>query len=847
MSLLRNAESDYTRGVSWLAKRRLMVFCWLWACAMACCPNTIHAGGAAEQDPHKLYDALNALRIDPGAVYRIEPEKRVSLRRGDALLSFEEGKLAFFSALDGEITGAVFSGRGHALSAPRDPVEKQQMARFLHATVLDEDFVSAYLRFTDGTAKELLDQLRNVKSAAQTDEAFASRWSSAIGEVNDEHTLRIMDSLLTQNPKPYFYAGVDGATTGAFDIYYDLQRKEPFLMGQPRRAAGHSSGPELYDVWVSCVLPGDAVSTAAFHAVKYEIETTVEPNKNLEASATEEVQAIAGGERLLEFELARALHIDRVSDDKGTPLPYFQNEGLNAQARIARGTDALYVVLPQASSAGQHFHLRFHYRGDVIADAGNGVLVVGARDSWYPHLGDTAEFAQYELTMRWPRKMQLVATGTKLDERLDGEYRTGHWRTERPISVAGFNLGEYASATVSAPNYSVELYANRQLEQALSNRLRSSMSSLGGMPANPRNAVGAERGEVGGGHLSEAQPPSPADALKQLGQEIASSIRFYEKFSGAFPFRTLNVSQIPGNFGQGWPGLLYLSTYAYLSPEAQRAMGMSASGQEQFTELVPFHEVAHQWWGNVVGWSSYRDQWIDEAIASYLALMFADSQKSSDRPLHIWLERFRKSLLTKPENSDEDAPADSGALTLGSRLNSSKAPRDYEVMIYSKGAWVFQMIREMLRQPKAQDPDARFTQLLQTLSTKYAYRALSTADLQKEVEVVMTPSMDLEGGRSMEWFFEQWVRGTGIPHYHVEFTTQATDKGFLVKGTLTQSRVPRSFIAPVPLYASTAPGHRSYLGLVTAEGAKTTFHFTTPSLPRKLLIDPESTLLCVSE
>jgi hypothetical protein len=107
--------------------------------------------------------------------------------------------------------------------------------------------------------------------------------------------------------------------------------------------------------------------------------------------------------------------------------------------------------------------------------------------------------------------------------------------------------------------------------------------------------------------------------------------------------------------------------------------------------------------------------------------------------------------------------------------------------------------------------------------------------------------MDLEGGHSMEWFFEQWIRGTGIPHYHVEFSTQAGEKGFLIKGTLRQSGVPRSFIAPVPIYAAGAMGHAIYLGTVTAEGTKTAFHLTAPFAPRKLLIDPEMTLLCVSE
>jgi hypothetical protein len=63
--------------------------------------------------------------------------------------------------------------------------------------------------------------------------------------------------------------------------------------------------------------------------------------------------------------------------------------------------------------------------------------------------------------------------------------------------------------------------------------------------------------------------PSPADALKHLAREIDSSIRFYEPYSGPFPFKQLAVSQIPGTFGQGWPGLLYLSTFSFLPAAAQ--------------------------------------------------------------------------------------------------------------------------------------------------------------------------------------------------------------------------------------------------------------------------------------
>ena len=156
------------------------------------------------------------------------------------------------------------------------------------------------------------------------------------------------------------------------------------------------------------------------------------------------------------------------------------------------------------------------------------------------------------------------------------------------------------------------------------------------------------------------------------------------------------------------------------------------------------------------------------------------------------------------------------------------------------------MLREMLRQPGAKDPDARFAAFLRTLANKYAYHALSSADLQREIEAVMTPVMDLEGGRSMEWFFEDWVRGTGVPHYRVEFSVHHSEKGFLVRGKLFQSGVPRSFIAPVPLYAN-AGGHSSQLGVVVAAGPETSFQFITQAAPNKISIDPRMTLLCVSE
>jgi len=792
---------------------------------------------ASDQSPHELYDALNSLRLDPASTYQLSTANRIELRRGEVEIYLEEGKLAFFAPIEGRITGFVFSGRGHALAFPRDLVEKQQMAHFLGAPVLDQEFRSAYVRFTDAAADDLLRQFHSANLNPQWDTDFTSRSDQFVALSNPSQSLRILEDRLSQNPKPYFYAALEGIETGSFDFLFDPQRREQVLLGQRRKAGNFS----YYDVWASYSVPGIIPPGVAFHALDYTIDATVMPDNSLDATASIHVRADTAGERVLAFQLSRALHADSVTDAESKPLAYFQNEGMTLQERSVRGNDYIQIVVPQPAQKGQEFTFRFHYHGGVIENAGNGVLFVGARESWYPHLGDQADFASYDLTMRWPRHLKLVATGAKLEEHSAGDFRVGHWRSDKPLSIAGFNLGEYASTSITGAARTIDLYANRQLEQALSNRLDT--INPGSLPAIdvPYGLPGA-RNRV----TIQPPPPSPADALKTLARDIDASIHFYETFSGPFPFHTLSVSQIPGTFGQGWPGLLYLSTFSFLSPEAQHRAGLSSAGQQAFTDIVPYHEVAHQWWGNVVGWSSYRDQWIDEAIANYLALLFADSRKPSEHALRVWLERYRKQLEEKVPGSD--IPGDEiGALALGNRLNSSKSPAGFEDVIYSKGSWLIHMLREMLRQPGTKDPDERFVALLRTLSTKYAYRALSTDDLQHEVEAVMTPAMDLEGGRSMEWFFEQWVRGTGIPHYRVEFSTHHTEKGELVRGKLFQTDVPHYFITRVPLFANNGSGHNVFLGDVVAAGPETSFHFVAKVPPHKLVIDPHMTLLCTSE
>jgi len=789
----------------------------------------------AQASPRELYQALNALRISAHDVYTV---KEVVISRDVIRISLHEGRLAFLPPCNGRVTGAVFTGRGQALALVRDPIEKHQLNRFLGAPLLDQTFSSASFRFTDQTAEELRSQLQSAGAQTAEDAVFAESWNANLDKFNPGHSLRILADWLSTNPVPYFYASAKGDVMGPFDILVDDRRPEQVLLGQFRDV----NGQPFYDTWTS-LRRRDARQefTPPYLPGNYVVDTTILPDRTLQGKTTLSLKGVRPGERIVSLELSRFLEVQSAEDGFGHKLNFFQNESIERQDIATRGNNSVQVILPAPTAYGQEFQLCLTYHGTVISDAGNGVYFVGERGSWYPHLGGSDAFSRFDLTFHWPRKLKLVATGKKIEEHEESDQRVGRWRTEAPISIAGFNLGDYASESLRQDGLSVELFANRTLEQVLVNRLQRS-APLAGWPIPPSLHHGVPERRLEMPDLL----PSPASVLKQLGGEIADAVKFYERFSGPFPFDHLSVSQIPGTFGQGWPGLLYLSTFSFLPAPMQQRAGLSSATQEHFTELVPFHEVAHQWWGNVIGWGSYRDQWIDEAIANYLALLYADSKKQPDRTLNLWLQRYRERLTNKNAD-DRESGDDLGPLVLGYRLSSSKSPDGFERLIYGKGAWVIHMLRIMLRQRDARNPDERFIELLHNLIGKYRYRALTTADLQRESEALMTPAMALEGRKSLEWFFDQWVRASGVPHYKVSYSVRKIESGYQVRGTLHESGVPKSFLALVPLYMATASGKPIPLGIVETMGEQTQFQFVAQRAPHRVLIDPQLTLLCVSE
>ena len=792
-------------------------------------PVSVPGAGPA----HQLYDALNALRVDSARVYAV---KNLDLRRPAFHLTLTDGQLAFLEPFQGKITGAVFTGRGHILLIPSEPAEKASIGRFLKAPLLDESLNSTYMRFDDDTAVELEANLGRESIAPHANAEFAGEWDSAVATLNRWHSLRMLADTLGTKSAPYFYASVGGNTTGPFDLLVDNRRQETVLLGQSKTVEGRP----IFDCWASFRPPNTPPAPhGPFAGTAYSLDSSISPDLDLDGTANVTLRSDTDGERIVPLALSTNLRVESVTDGSGQALEFFQTDP--AKDKADANDDALFVVLQQPSHTGESLSLHFTYHGRVIADAGNGVFYVGSRGDWYPHAADRIDFAPYQMHFRWPHQWQLVADGTKVSEKEAGDWREGEWRSDQPYRVVGFNLGVYRSESLEAGPVHIELFANPQLEQNLLGRFRSLTPGEEIPYVGPYDERAPMRPPIG------IRPvPSPAAILKTLGTDLAQASQFFERYSGPFPFPRLEVSQIPGVMGQGWPGLLYLPTFTFLAPEAQRTVGLSAVSQQHFTDIVPYHELAHQWWGNLVGWGSYRDQWICEGVANYIALLFVDARRPAEHPLNLWLDRYRKDLLTKLPASDRIVD-DVGALALGYRLDSSLDPMGYVHITYPKGTWVFHMLRMMLRDPKAADPDERFTTMMRSLVETHRNLPLSTADLQRAVEKAMTPAMDLEGDHSMSWFFDEWTQATGIPSYKVTYSAVKDSSGVSVKGVLKQSGVPGNFVATVPIYAAQTGGKPAFLGNVVVNGGETPFRFRTSAPPKRLLIDPEMTLLCQTQ
>jgi aminopeptidase N len=287
---------------------------------------------------------------------------------------------------------------------------------------------------------------------------------------------------------------------------------------------------------------------------------------------------------------------------------------------------------------------------------------------------------------------------------------------------------------------------------------------------------------------------------------------------------------------------------AFLSPHEREVLRFSPQANVLYGELMPAHEAAHQWWGDLVGWRSYRDQWIGEALANYCVLMMLEREHRQD--FELTMQTYRHQLLEK--NTAGLELREAGPVTLGLRLSSSKFPDAYDAVAYGRGTWLFHMLRYILRDAalrprpgvKASAAEEPFVRVLRVLQQRFAGRVMTLRDVQQAFEEDLPPSLRYEGRKSLDWFFDGWVNGTAIPHLQLVNTKFVRKGNFLVAtGTIRQDDAPDDLVTSVPVYAQAGAKTPVLLGRVFADGGETQFRLRAPAGSRKLLLDPYQTVL----
>jgi len=264
-------------------------------------------------------------------------------------------------------------------------------------------------------------------------------------------------------------------------------------------------------------------------------------------------------------------------------------------------------------------------------------------------------------------------------------------------------------------------------------------------------------------------------------------------------------------------------------------------GTNNFWRYVEPHEIAHQWWGHIIGWHSYRDQWMSEGFAEFSASLYVwYIRKDINKFIDFW-EDQRQRIITPTRLTKERKPYTVGPVTQGYRLNSGKTGAAYQFLVYPKGAYILHMIRMMMYQPG--EGDAKFQAMMKDFVQTHFNKDVSTEDFKRIVEKHITPAMNVEQNGKMDWFFNEYVYGTEMPSYRFDYQLN----GDVLSGKITQSGVSKDFAMLVPLYADFGKGWTK-LGSATLVGNTTldVKDLKLPAKPKKVAICALNDVLAVS-
>jgi hypothetical protein len=433
-----------------------------------------------------------------------------------------------------------------------------------------------------------------------------------------------------------------------------------------------------------------------------------------------------------------------------------------------RGQNSVIVSLPVEMEPDSEMSLVVAYRGIVVpqaiedealqaGDASGGEpsitpepnLLLSSRSYWYPQ-NPVTDYATATLRITVPEGFTCVASGdprretdvTLRDLLTLTEGRAFVFTAREPLRYLAFIVSRFvrvAESTIEVADRDEPL-GRRSMRLAIE--------------ANPRQQ-GLGRSLLG---------------------DFQSIVRFYADTLGDAPYGSATLALVE----HGLPGGHSPGFFAVLNSAPRGAREMWRDDPAAFTGYPEFflaHEIAHQWWGQAVGWRNYHEQWLSEGFAQYFAALYAREARG-ERAFRDMLRQFNRWAI---------AESDEGPVHLGYRLGHIKGqPRVFRAVVYNKGAAVLHMLRRLIGE------DVFFVALR---------RYYSEQKFQKADTEALRHAFEQESGWSLGRFFDQWIYGADVPR--VRFSRVIGAQSVTVRFEQTTEQV---FDIPVTVTITYADG-----------------------------------------
>jgi len=292
--------------------------------------------------------------------------------------------------------------------------------------------------------------------------------------------------------------------------------------------------------------------------------------------------------------------------------------------------------------------------------------------------------------------------------------------------------------------------------------------------------------------------PEDVSAAKIDFQFTVNMIKYYASVFGEYPF----VKEKYGMAEFPWGGAMEHQTCT--------SYGANLLTGDNRNDPIVAHELAHQWFGNLVTMKKWSHIWLNEGFASYAEA--------------LWYENLygKNVYLAYMKNFDIGFFPTSVFVT-----DSTNISELFSYTVYNKGAWILHMLRKITG-------DGAFFNILRYYTDRYAFSSALTKDFQAISEAVY--------GKPLDWFFNQWVYGLYRPKYQYFWNDNIINNKHIVTLEIHQVQANAElFKMPLDVKITTLSGEVNYTVWDSLE--QHTFQFIVNAEPLRIDIDPEGWVL----